>query len=114
MPGDIDSVLDIIAAANQIEEYLQGATREILELDTMRADAVVRRLEIIGEATKRLSSELRAQHREIPWKRIAGIRDVLIHAYDHVDLDLVWSIATKDLPDLVSALGHLVPNSAEE
>lgn len=63
-------------------------------------DAVIRQLEIIGEATKNLSDGLRSAHPEIPWRRIAGLRDVLIHGYMGVDLAAVWEITQKNLPDL--------------
>jgi uncharacterized protein with HEPN domain len=61
-------------------------------------DATVRQLEIIGEATKRLSPELRSRYSDVPWRRIAGLRDVLIHDYMGVDLDAVWQVTQKDLP----------------
>ncbi|MGI8549949.1 MAG: HepT-like ribonuclease domain-containing protein [Dehalococcoidia bacterium] len=60
-------------------------------------DAVIRQLEIVGEATKHLSPELRLRHSEVPWKRIAGLRDVLIHNYMGVDLDAVWALTQRDV-----------------
>jgi uncharacterized protein with HEPN domain len=65
-------------------------------------DAVIRQLEIIGEATKRLSETLRSEHADVPWRRIAGLRDVLIHDYMGVDLDAVWEVTQTNLPLLKS------------
>ena len=63
-------------------------------------DATIRQLEVIGEATKNISPELRARHPQIPWRRIAGLRDVLIHNYMGVDIGAVWVITQQNLPDL--------------
>ena len=71
--------------------------------------AVICQLEIIGEATKRLSDELRETHADIPWRQMAGMRDVLIHAYDHVDIDEVWNVIEQALPDVVIKTKALLP-----
>lgn len=68
--------------------------------ETHWQDAVIRQLEIIGEAAKKLSDDLRIKYPEIPWKRISGLRDILIHNYMGVDLSAVWEITQKNLPDL--------------
>ena len=68
--------------------------------DERTQDAVIRNLEIIGEAVKRLSEDLRRDHREIPWREIAGFRDVLIHDYMGVKLNLVWNVVERHLPQL--------------
>ena len=67
-------------------------------------DAVIRQLEIIGEATKRLAPELRSQYSQVPWRRIAGLRDVLIHDYMGVDLAAVWEVTQRDVPALQKQL----------
>ncbi len=71
--------------------------------------ALVRLLEIIGEAAKGISEGLRQQYPEIPWKQIAGTRDRLIHGYFDVDLDIIWSIVAHDLPILIAGLGRILP-----
>ena len=73
--------------------------------------ALVRLLEIIGEAAKGVSEELRQQYPEIPWKQIAGTRDRLIHGYFDVDLDIIWSIVADDLPILIAGLEMILPSN---
>jgi uncharacterized protein with HEPN domain len=68
--------------------------------DTKTQDAVIRNLEIIGEATKNLSAELRAKYLDLPWKGMAGVRDKLIHHYFGVNLDIVWQIVANELPEV--------------
>jgi uncharacterized protein with HEPN domain len=67
-------------------------------------DAVIRNIEIIGEATKKISKDLKSQYREIPWKEMSGMRDKLIHDYFGVDVDVVWKTVTEDIPYLKSLI----------
>lgn len=87
--------------------------REFLA-DRMRQDAVIRKLEVIGEAVKQLSEPTRHRRPEIPWRQIAGMRDHLTHAYLGVDLGLVWRVVERDLQPLDSAVTALLESSAEE
>ncbi len=75
-------------------------------------DAVIRQLEIIGEATKRLSPNLRARHVDIPWKRIAGLRDVLVHDYMGVRVAAVWELTQKELPAFKSRIESILQEFA--
>ncbi|MEN8251953.1 MAG: DUF86 domain-containing protein [Bacteroidota bacterium] len=93
----IDHILNSI---NRILDYISDKDREAFEADLVTQDAVVRQLEIIGEATKRVSNELRSMHPDIPWSDMAGMRDVLIHDYIDVDLGVVWKTASEDIPNL--------------
>jgi len=93
----IDHILNSI---NRILDYISGKDREAFEADLVTQDAVVRQLEVIGEATKRVSKELRSKHPDIPWADMAGMRDVLIHDYIDVDLGVVWKTASENIPDL--------------
>jgi len=88
-------ILDAIA---KIEEYLTGIDRVAFEASTMTQDAVIRQLEIIGEATKRLSQGLRSANASVPWQDIGGMRDKLIHDYMGVDVETVWLTIREDLP----------------
>lgn len=99
MKGDEIYLRHILDAIEKIESYISVGYDTFASTSHWQ-DAVIRQLEIIGEATKRLSQDLRSQYRETPWRRIAGLRDVLIHNYMGVDLDAVWEITQKDLPAL--------------
>jgi len=98
MPKDSDVYLDdILTSIGRIREYTTGATRETFGRDQKTIDAVVRNLEIIGEAVKRVPDDVRARAPEIEWSRVAGLRDILIHAYSSVDLDIVWDVVDSKL-----------------
>ncbi len=105
---DLDYITDILAAAHLIEAFLAGRDWEAFEADLMCQSAVVRQLEIIGEATKRLSGTFRKNHPDIPWQKMAGMRDILIHAYDAVDLSEVWNATVQSIPQLIERLEPLV------
>lgn len=91
---------DVLESIEKIEEYMKDITKEDFFKKTQLQDAVMRRLEIIGEATKNIPMSFRKKYTDIPWKKIAGLRDVLIHAYFGVKLERVWNVVKKDLPDL--------------
>ena len=95
---------DIREALQRITTYVAGMTYESFVADPKTQDAVVRNLEILGEATKNLSEELRATYPSVPWRSMAGARDRLIHHYFGTNLDIVWQIATVELPQIASQL----------
>ncbi|MBM3932997.1 MAG: DUF86 domain-containing protein [SAR202 cluster bacterium] len=108
MRRDRECLLDIVDASNLIFTYMNGVTKDAFLEDYMLQDAVIRRLEIIGEATNRLSDDTLALDQEMPWHKIVGMRNALIHRYDDVDLDIVWKTATVDLPLLLPRLESLL------
>jgi len=89
----------IIGAIERIKNYVSVGYDDFMSHSHWQ-DAVIRQLEIIGEATKLISTDLRALHSEVPWRRIAGLRDILIHGYMGVDLEAVWQITQKNIPEL--------------
>jgi uncharacterized protein with HEPN domain len=97
MKDDRAYLLHVRDSVQRILDYTEGG-RDFFMTDTKTQDAVIRNIEIIGEPTKNLTSELRAAHTDIPWKQIAGMRDTLIHRYFGVKLDLVWQVVVNDLP----------------
>ncbi len=102
--SDADLVADILQAISRIREYVRGMSFEEFERDRKTQDAVIRNIEIIGEAAKHLSQDFKRKYRNVPWKQMAGMRDVIIHRYFGVALDIVWRVATKDLPEVAAVL----------
>ncbi len=107
MTGDDLYLRHILDAIGKIERYVAVGRDEFMELSHWQ-DAVIRQLEIIGEAVKRLAPETIRKQPQIPWREIAGMRDVLIHDYIGVDLDAVWEVTRADLPRLQRAVEELL------
>ena len=89
---------DIVEAVERIEKYSKGLTLEKFKKDSLRVDGIVRNLEIIGEAVKKISASVKGGYPEVEWKKIAGLRDILAHEYFGVDLEVVWDIIQNKLP----------------
>jgi uncharacterized protein with HEPN domain len=104
-----DYLDDILTALSDIEEFTRGMYFETFSEDKKTINAVIRSLEVIGEATKRIPPSFRLKHPNIPWNKMAGMRDVLIHDYMGVDLKTVWKVAQERLPELKPLLGKLLP-----
>lgn len=113
MDRDTGSILDILESARRIMAYVAGMTRQDFLQDTQVQDAVIRRLEIIGEAAGRISPEFRGAHPEIQWPEIRGMRNQMIHGYDNVDVDIVWDTVERDIPHLIHIIESLVPPESE-
>lgn len=104
MSGDEVYLRHILEAIEAIEEDLRGTTRELLEEDRKTRSAIVRELEIIGEAANNLTAEFRDSHPDVPAQEMVGMRNKLIHEYFGVDLDVVWKTVKEDLPVLKRAI----------
>ncbi len=94
---------DIITAINKIERYCTGMTKIDLTRNDLVLDAVVRNLEVIGEAVKKVPEEVRNTYEDIPWKKIAGLRDILIHEYFGININIIWDVIENKLQTLKSA-----------
>ena len=91
---------DILESIKLIEKYIRNISKENLDNNQKLKDSIVRRLEIIGEAVKNIPDNFRKKYPDVPWRKIAGLRDIIIHTYFNIDLDITWDIIKKDLPDL--------------
>lgn len=98
----------IIESILLIEEYSKGVTQAQFLKNRSLQDAIIRRLEIIGEAVKNLPLSVRSKHSDIPWKQMAGMRDILIHEYFDVDLVLTWRVVKKEIPFIKNQLTTLL------
>lgn len=97
----------ILDAIDRIEKYTKKINQNSFSKNNLVQSAVIREIEIIGEAAKRLSNEFKEEHSGIPWKQMAGMRDKLIHDYFGVDLDAVWGTVKKDIPILKKEVGRI-------
>ncbi len=102
-----DYLNDIIIAITDIEEFTLGMSYEMFSGDKKTINAVIRSLEVLGEATKHIPLSFRKKYPDIPWNKMAGMRDVLIHDYMGVDLMTVWKVSQERLPELKSLFEKL-------
>ena len=91
---------DILAAIESIEDFIAGMDLDTFQIDDKTTSAVMRKLEIIGEAVKQIPDEIRQNYSQVPWKEMAGMRDKLIHFYFGIDYHLVWKTITERLPQV--------------
>lgn len=104
MQRDKEAILDIRESITKIIIYTTDITFEEFLSNDEKQDAVLRRILVIGEATKKLSTEFRENYSNIPWREIAGMRDVIVHDYNRVDIEAVWDVVQNDLPHLIESL----------
>lgn len=110
MRDDAAYLLDILLAAGDALSFVKGMKKEEFEKNRMCQLAVVKAIEIIGEAASRVSAEMKALHPEIPWAEMIGMRNRLVHAYFEINVERVWDTTQADLLPLLVALRPLVPD----
>ena len=114
MPPEADEdrdkayLFDIVHGVRLALGYVEGVSRKQFDADAKAQDAVIRRLTVIGEAAKRLSDGLRKRYPDIPWKQMAGMRDIIVHEYDRIDLDTVWNVLRGEFANLLPQLERIV------
>jgi uncharacterized protein with HEPN domain len=109
MRDDAAYLLDMVIAARDAQSFVSGLSWEEFEQSRLHQNAVLKAIEIIGEAAGRISNEVKATHTEIPWPEIIGMRHRLVHGYFEVDVRKVWDTAQNDLPSLIALIEPLVP-----
>src|SRR3989344_4318779 len=115
MQRDIGLYLDdILESIEKIETYTQTISEEEFSRNTEVQDAVLRRLAIIGEAVKHLPEDLKAKYKQIPWKEIAGARDIFVHEYFGIKMERIWKTIQKDLPKLKQLVKELLDKESEQ
>lgn len=106
-------VRHILESIERIEEFTKGKTKTDFLEDTQLQDATIRRIEIIGEASKNIPEDFKTNYPDIPWSEMSKTRDKLIHGYFGVDLELTWNIVKMDLPDLKEKIESLLEGLGE-
>ena len=104
----------ILDAINTVEEYLQGVDEKQFKATQLLQDGTIRQIEIIGEAVRHISKDIRKTYPEIPWQDVAGMRDKLIHQYFGVDIEKVWDTAKEDLPVLKNQVSGILKDYGQE
>ena len=100
--GNSNYLLDLYEAGLAIASYTSGLAKRDLENDTIRFQAVKYEIVVMGEACRRLTSNFRDNHTKIPWKDLVGMRNIIVHRYDDIDIDLVWDAIQTSVPDLLN------------
>jgi len=114
MHRDREYLLDIVESARLALKYVENKTEEEFIADIQLQDAVIRRFEIIGEASRRISDETQSVRPNLPWLEMVGMRNIMIHEYDDIDLHIVWNTIKKNLPSLVDSLDVALSALPEE
>ncbi len=108
--GDKEFVLDMFLACHKILKYTKGLSFEDFKKDDKTVDAVIRNIEILGEAVKNISKDFRKKYMDVEWSKIARTRDKFIHFYFGIDREVVWDIVNEDIPPLFEKLKNIIEN----
>jgi uncharacterized protein with HEPN domain len=106
-------LIDILESVERIQSYTEGGI-EVFAQTPIIQDAVIRNFAVIGEATKRLPTDFRQRYPDIPWQKVAGLRDVLIHDYLRIDINELWGIIEQNLPELKTAVTAILQELGED
>lgn len=102
---------DILESIGHIQRFLEGVSEDKFYKNVEKQDAVLRRLKIIGEAVKHLPDEIREDHSDVPWRQITGMRDIIIHEYFGITLEMIWVVATEDILDLKTKVEEIIKSN---
>ncbi len=105
-----DYLRDILEHAEKTQDFISGMTRDDFLQDEKTVFAIIRALEVVGEATKKIPREVREKYPNVPWREMAGTRDKLIHDYFGVNLGVIWKTATEDIPALIPLIRQILKN----
>jgi uncharacterized protein with HEPN domain len=108
---DAALLLDMLLAARDAQSFVEGLDEATFRASRLHQNAVIRSLEVIGEAAGKVSADTQASHPQIPWRDITGMRHRLIHGYGDVRLDIVWTVIREHLDPLIAELARLIPES---
>ncbi len=98
---------DILESIKRIEAYTKGKSQQEFIKNSLLVDGVIRNLEIIGEAVKKIPVEIKKNHPKIEWNKIAGLRDILIHEYFGINLEIIWDVIINKLPELRNSINRI-------
>jgi len=110
MDKNIVYLRHILLATGKINEYVNRGGRKLFDKDTAIQDALIKQIEIIGEATRKISEGFKKDYPGVPWKKMVGMRDKLVHDYMGVDLEAVWKTAAEDIPELKKLIEEVLEN----
>ncbi len=102
------SLEHMLETVHRIRGIVRGQSRPGFDADDLRQLALLHLIQVLGEAASRVSADLRARHPELPWAAMIGMRNRIVHGYDHVDPDIVWRVATEDVEPVLAALDRLL------